>query len=399
MKKSLALILAFIMVFSVIACSANETSEAPDPSSQNASSNAAPEAPSVPSEPHNDSENTEPLINKDSLPKFKIAFAYGQWESVLGIQYKALMEYLCESFNCEPVYFSAANGENGVAAVESLLAAGDIDGILSVGFDTARMAVADKYKVPVVAINGFPSEAEISSVAAYDLFLGGINGNDYWAGSRTVESLYEAGCRNITFSGLTSGFAKGHDDRARGVKDAVAAHPDLKLLSESYSMGKFSDDVATFNAAFPEMDGIAFSAVGDAVYNALETEGLTDGSLLIAGCDVSSMTGNYFEKGVQIWSCGGQYSAGMLGWAILYNYLIDGTKIISDNTVPIEIKYIEIRSHEEFLNYQKYVESSMVYTAEEIAGIIHYFNADVTFEDYVTAGDLYSLDDVIRRHG
>ena len=380
MKKILALFLTLCLLFMLSACGGA--------ASNSEGGNLA------------NYEGGEIDFNKDDLPTFKIAFGYGQWESVLGSEFKASIEYLCEAFNCEPIFFNSGRGEEAVAAVESLLAAGDIDGIISANWDTARMVVADKYGVPVITACQAPSGQEAESVAAYDLYLGGVTDSEVWAGYQAMKSLYDAGCRNVTYSGLTPGYAKGHDDRTAGAMQFIAEHPDMNLLTESYTTALWDEDVPTFVASFPEMDGMCFTALNDAVYNAMETEGIADGSVKVAGPDVSSMTGNYFQAGVQVWTCGGQYATAMIAWAILYNYLIDGTVIISDSLTPLERNYLEIGSYEEFQHYQEFVNSPQpVYSAQEIAELIHFFNPEVTINDYIALGEQYTLEDIIARRG
>lgn len=341
------------------------------------------------------------LVNAEELPRFKIAFSYASFTDKLGEQFRNSLQYLGDAYNVEMVFFEAGTGDEAVTNLESILAGGDIDGVIQVGGSTAQVAVADKYGVPYVFACGFPPTAEeAAACAAYDVFLGGVVDDDEWAGVRMTEALYEAGCRNICFSGLTEGFVKSHDDRRDGVHNVVAEHDDLTLLAENFSMAEWANDVASFNAAYPEMDGYTFSAMTDAVYLAMESEGIADGSIKVSAVDISSQTGTYFKNGVQVWTCGGQYATAMTGWAVLYNYLIDGTKIIPDPATPLVRPYIEITSYEDYENYVKYVECPLpTYNVEEIAQMIHYFNPDVTYATYEELAKTYTLEDIIARHG
>lgn len=338
-------------------------------------------------------------IDTTGIPRFKIAFGYGNWESLLGVQFQESVEYLSKEFNCDLVFFSMGSGDDSIAATESLLAAGDIDAVLSVSWDTARMQVADKYGVPVVTACQFPSAQEIDAVAGYPTFLGGVVDDERWAGYQAMKALYDAGCRNVTISGLTPGYAQGQDERVAGAKQFAEETPDLTIVTESYSLGTYDADVATFVAAFPEMDGMWFTSLSDAIYNAMETEGIADGSVKVAGPDVHSRTGEFFERGIQVWSCGGQYATAMIGWTLLYNYLVDGTKIIEDPTKAIERSYLEVKSYEEFKAYEAIIGSGeYTYTAQELSNLIHHFNPDASFDDYVALGQSYSLQDVEARH-
>lgn len=338
-------------------------------------------------------------VNVEELPEFKFAFTYYSFEDKLGGQFKQCIQYLCDAYNCEVVFFETGFGDEAISNTESVLVAGDIDALLTVGVTPAQMEVAKTYDVPVVSVCGFPSvEEEITGVASYENFLGGVIDDDTWAGEHCIEALYEAGCRNICFSGLTIGMLKSHDDRMNAMKRIVAKHDDFNLLADSYTMAEAANDIATFNASFSEMDGIGFSAMSDAVYLAFENEGIADGSVKISGVDISSQTGAYFENGVQVWTCGGQYATAMVGWAVAYNYLMDGTRIIENTAEPIVRKYIEITSYDEYKQYVEYVESPIpTYNADEIAQMIHYFNPDATIEDYYADADNYSLQDIIDR--
>lgn len=387
MKKILSIILVISLIFSLTAC--NTESDSDTEGSKD-----------VISEVGFEDEDIVVENNEEELPRYKIAFGYGNWETVLGAQFQAAFEYLCNAFNIEGVLFDAGGGEESVATVESLLAAGDIDGILTISWDTARMTVADKYGVPVVAACQAPSDVEIANVAAYDLYLGATVDDEFWAGYQAMKALYEAGSRNITISGLTTGYSKGHDDRVAGAKQFLSEHEDINLLTESYSVGKWDEDVPTFAASFPEIDGMWFTALNDAVYNVLESESLADGSVKIAGPDVASRTGEFFERDIQVWSCGGQYATTMISFAILYNYIADGTRIIPDSSESIARNYLEIASYEDYLEYNKLIDTTTpVYTSQEIANMIHVFNEDITYDDFVNNGKTYSLSDINSRRG
>lgn len=383
MKKILSYALILALLFSVVAC---QTDNGDDPGDDD-----------VVGEAEASFEREEPQDTGD-LPKYKIAFTYYFFEDKLGGQFRESIRYLADAFNVDAVFFESGTGDEQISNWESVLTAGDIDGVITVGVTPALMEVAKRYDVPVVTACGFPSVAdEISGTAAYDNFLGGVIDDDYWAGYRTIEALYDAGARNFVFSGLTIGMVKSHDDRMNAMKDFVAEHSDMELLADSYTLGEGASDVPTFNASFPELEAMAFSAIGDGVYSAIETEGLV-GEIKLSGVDISSQTGTYFKNGTQVWTCGGQYATAMVGFAVLYNYLADGTRIIENTAEPIVRKYIEITSYDDYKQYVEYVESEVpTYTADEIAQMIHYFNPDVTIDDYLEDAEAYSLEDIIER--
>ncbi len=386
MKRLIALVLVLCMSFSMVACSSE------DASNEKAVGTGETEFEKEVLEPEGEIE----------IPSFKIAFGYGNYEDKLGQQFTNCMKYLADAFGCEIILYESGRGEEAVSNLETILTKGDIDGVIMVGgVDAARMEVASKYNVPVIAACTFLSSAtELDAVTAYDNFLGGVVDNDIWAGVRCIEALYNAGSRNICYSGLMAGISQACDERAAGVGTVAAKYDDLNVLAESFTIMDYAGDIATFNASFPEMDGIGYAAMSDSIFTALEAEGLADGSVKVAGIDITSQTGTYLEKGVQVWACGGQYASAMVGFAVLYSYLADGTRIIKNNREPINRKYIEVNSYEEFEKYTKYIEASIpVYTAQEIKDMIPYFTPGVTIDDYIKDADVYSLDDVIARHG
>lgn len=90
----------------------------------------------------------------------------------------------------------------------------------------------------------------------------------------------------------------------------------------------------------------------------------------------------------------------MIGFALLYNYLYDGTRIIPDTSVTLRRPFIEVKSSEEYEHYLKHVDGGIpVYTAEEIAALIHGFNPEASYGSFAKASADYSLGDIVARHG
>lgn len=341
------------------------------------------------------------VADSSELPSYKIAFSYYSFADKLGSQFKESIQYLCNAYNCEAVFYEfGATTDEQITNTESTLAAGDIDGLIFVGATPSVVAVAEKYNVPYVAVCGFPAlEEEINSLPDYDCFLGGIIDDDVWAGNQAMQALYDAGCREVCFSGMTQGMVKSHDDRAQAYREFVESHDDVNSLAESYTIGEVADVVSTFAASFAGlMDGIFFTAGMDSEYLAMESEGIADGSVKIAAVDISSQTGTYLQNGVQVWTCGGQYGTAELGFAILYSYLADGTRLIEDVTKPVTCQYLEITNYDDYVDYCTYVESDVpVYTADEIASYIPYFTEGVTLEAYEAEAKNYSLESLKAR--
>ncbi len=130
----------------------------------------------------------------------------------------------------------------------------------------------------------------------------------------------------------------------------------------------------------------------------MQTEGLV-GKVKLVTIDISSESGTYFENGTLVWSCGGQYGTAMIGFAILYNYLADGTRIIEDTTLTMPRSYIYLYSFEDYEQYVGLVDGAVpVYVADELRELIHYYNEDVTAQTFAEVNRSYSLADIQARH-
>lgn len=384
MKKVVTILLALSIVFSIVACSGNQpAAESETPSTE---TGAAAES------------ATESILPTD-LPKYKIALVYSTFTDKLGGQMKSAMEYLAKDFNIDFVFLETGYTADTVTVIESTLQNG-IDGIIMVGASPAVLDAAQKAgNVPVVMIQSEPTTPEIAQeMATYDNYLGAICENDYEVGYNALEALYNAGARNFGIAGLTKGISKTHDDRAQAAIDFINSKSDAKLLADDYSMGLWSDALTSFAASFPEMDGFFATGGSEGVYQVMRTEGLS-GKVKYATIDIQESTGEYFQSGDLAWIAGGQYGTTMVGFAVLYNYLADGTRIIPDTSVTLYRPFLELNSYEDYEVYLKYVDGDVpVYTVEEVAQMVHKFNPDANFEYFQNLAETYSMEDIETRH-
>jgi ABC-type sugar transport system substrate-binding protein len=338
---------------------------------------------------------------RENMQRYRIGVVYTQFTDKLGMQMKNAMDYLAEAFNIEFVYLEAGAGgsEGQLTVIESALQGG-LHGILTVGLTPAMLDAAKKAgNVPIVMIQSEPTTEDVAKeMAQFDNYLGAVCENDYQVGARAAEALYAAGVRNFCITGITKGFSKTHDQRAQAAIDTIKSHSDAKLLADDYSLGLMAEAIASFAASYPEMDGV-FSTYGmESAYQAFQVNGLT-GRVKYATIDVSESTGEYLASGELTWIAGGQYGTTMVGFAILYNYLTDGTRIISDTAVTLYRPFLEIASLKDYETYVKYVDGKIpVYSIGEVGNMIHAFNSEVNFNYFKTLGDVYSIDDIARRH-
>lgn len=393
MKRIITLMLALVLVLSMAACGSGA-----EKASENTSAPVA-ETKSPVAETENSVQ--EPVVPDSilpaDLPNYKIVLSYAQFTDTLGGQMKTAMEYLAKDFNIEFVFVES--GADSLAAIESALQS-DIDGIVMVNATTAILDASKKAgNVPVVMIQSEPTTEDVAKeMAAYDNYLGAICENDYQVGYRALEALYEAGSRNFCIGGLTKGISKTHDQRAQAALDFISTKSDAKLLADDYSLGLWADATTAFSASFPEMDGLFCTGGVEGVYQVMRTEGLS-GRVKYATIDIQESTGEYFESGDLAWIAGGQYGTTMVGLAVLYNYLADGTRIIPDTTATLYRPFLEVSNTEEFEIYKTYVDGDIpVYTVEEVAQMIHKFNPDVDFEYYTKMAEVYSIEDIKSRH-
>ena len=340
------------------------------------------------------------VAGAESLPKFRIGMFYGDFTSKLGEQFLECLQYIANDLNVEIIPIEGGFGEQTIATLESVAAAKSVDGIISAsGASPAFLKALGN--IPLVGIgSSFPSDPEeVKEVATYENFLGAVIDSDYNAGYTAAKCMYEAGCRNLCLAGLTQGMSAAHDARVQGVKDFLAEHPDYKLLADDYSRAQYAPAISNFAAAFMEMDSLFTSSCNDAVFTTMLSDGLI-GSVKLGTVDITETTGEYFDNGTLAYIAGGQYGSAMVGFAILYNYLAEGIRIIPDTTVPMPRDYISISSVEEYNNYLTYIDGEVpVYTADEVKAMIHYYNPDASFDSISAVNAAYSIEDVMTRHG
>ena len=335
------------------------------------------------------------------LPKVRIGVVYWSFSDPLGAQFKKNLDTLAADFNVEFVYLETGmSQETATAVFESGLQSG-LDGVLAVNTGVAQLESCKKAgDVPYVSFSIEPiNELTAKQMAAYDNYLGAVCEDNYKVGMDAVEALYAKGVRNLATIGIPAGLAKSHDDRMRGAKDAIASHPDMKLLAEDYSFIDAPKAIASFAAAYPDLDGL-FSTFGmDSLYQAIQTAGLV-GKIQYATCDISQNTADFIDNDTLAWTAVGPYGTTLIAFAVLYNYLYDETRIIPDTSVTLRTRFLSVTSPEELDQYSKYVEGTVpVYTVQEVAGMIQGFqNPDVDYLTFVKIANDYSLEDIVKRH-
>lgn len=405
-KKMIALLLALVMALSLAACGGKGGSgEKDDPGGNSSSGNTG----TTPAESGTtvgtdgtvttQYAGTEVETDKE-LPPFKVLVMYGTFTDKLGSQYKSALEYLAEPLNIEFTFLEVGTGgDDALTAIQAALVSG-YDAALGTTANEAYVSIFQNAGVPYVVSGAMPSNEEQARTLAdnYPMYLGSVVVDDYGAGYEMAESLYRDGCRNVMWNGLQRGASGQHDARALGFIDAVASHDDMNLITENYDYSAWADSIATAAATYIELDGVGCTAMSEAIYNIVETEGLV-GTVRLAGIDVSEGTGRAFENGSLSYMAAGNYATEMISFAVLYNYILDGTRVIEDPAVNLAMNNINLNSLEDYNNYIKYLDSGVpVYTAQEILEMTHYYDESFDADAMTKLCQAYSLEDVMARH-
>lgn len=390
MKKLIAVLLSLIMIFSLTACGGSGDST----ESTGKSGTSVDKSGNV----ITNYEDATVAVDEE-LPNFNVLVTYYTFTDKLGSQYKSSLEYIGKALNIDFTFVETGTGEDAQSIIEAALI-NKPDAWISNTCTVADVkAAADAGNIPYVACGAvFASDEVAQEMATYDNFLGCIGVDDYGAGYAAGEALYADGCRNVLLCGLQKGLAGQHDQRAFGFLDAVATHEDMNLIGEDYSMAQFSEAITSFAATYPEMDGVFCTLLNEAIYNTFTTEALV-GSVRLGGLDISESTGDYFDNGTLSYMAAGNYVTNMVGFAVVYNYLLDQTRIV-DNTAEIVVwNNLNLRNSEDYNNYVTYLDSGVpAYNAEEIMQMVHYFNPEMDQAGFRALGQAYTLEDVMARH-
>ena len=387
MKKVLCFIIAVIMCIGVSACqsSTSAPSETTSPVATSSSTSVS----------TSETSQTGVVIPKD-LPMKQIAVMYPNWTTQEALLKKSALEQLESTFNVRFIFVEQGNSlESSLAALETVLQQ-DIDGIIGGTSAAGLKACADAGNVPIV-FNGNMSAEIMKTASEYPNFLGNVASDLYQGGVECAIALYEAGCRKVGAIGIPLGIAPSMDDRYYGFKDQVDKYPDMEIIASDFSMGLFANAISSFAAAYPEMDGLFSEVTNEMILQTLNTEGLV-GKVKYAGFDFSSTTAEYFENGTLVYDIGGHYANTLFAFAVMYNYLYDGTMIISDTETPILGNEFGVGSAEEYNLFMKYSSTeSRVFDANEVAAMIMGFNPDFSPDMFAELVTSYSLEDLVAR--
>lgn len=218
------------------------------------------------------------------------------------------------------------NDAKQIADIENLIARG-VDGLVispRVGALAPRMLqIAKSAGVPIIFVDRAP---EANREDWPDTYISFIEPDSVDAGYRVAKYLIQAGAKNlVAIEGLPG--SQSNTDRVKGLKMALAEHPDVTLLGSQpgdWVQEKGQQVMEDFLAAHPNVDGVwaANDPMAMGALRAIQNAGL-QGQIKIGGIDMNedaveaiATEGTGFEVSV-----GGHWIIGAFGVAMMYDYL------------------------------------------------------------------------------
>ena len=324
------------------------------------------------------------------LPEFKIGCLGVFSGSELYIQWKNNLQTLEEKFNVSFQFLDSQGPDD----VENMCIAG-VNGIIMQGCSESILQITEKYNVPLAVYCMQFSEEELAVFSQYKTFLGVVTEEDGLGAIAAAEAMFDAGCRNVAVAGLTRGIALNIDSRC---ENFIARFKELggKIIAEDYTMMAFADSISSFAAAYPEMDGVFSAFLNEGVFQSFSTEGLV-GDVKLASFDLTENCISFLNNGTMVFTACGQQGTIMAAFAVLYNYLYNGTYLIPDRSEMVIRNWITVCSAEDAADFNEYIRFSAIYSPEEIAYMIVGFNPDFTFEQFKDIQTAYSIAEVKAR--
>lgn len=332
----------------------------------------------------------------------KLGFIGWGYTDTLSQGYVRALDYAAEYCGFEVEYAVYANFEEIITAAENLIQAG-CDIIMTNKASIALMDLCDSNQVYLAQWASPITDAELlAHLEKSDYWVGCSVCDDYDAGYKCVEALYNAGCRNIALIGSAAG-NYCHDLRFKGMYDAVDAHEDLTVLGE-YRTSSIKTEAApalqNYIALFPELDGVVTSGsaggVLESIVQTLDTEGKIE-KVRYAAIDLQEGCDEFLDEGSLTFVCGGQYLEVMF-LALNALNVFDGAY---EGKRDIETTFIYIDEVEDYNNYIDYIDSEGVYpySPEELQAITWRCNPDAKFEDLYAVWADYSLETIMAKNG
>ena len=406
MKKLIALLLALVMVFALVACG-NPGTEQPSGNPDPKPSESTPAAPSTEG-PKTDSKGRYPAET------LKIGFVNYDTTAEQWLVLETYFDYLSEQFNIEVMCSESLNSAEGeMAFIDACAAAGckAIFGYYNVANEQSMLRAAEHgmYYFGQGANKAFIENPEIM---ANPYYLGSwyAGDADYQYGWSCIEMLVNAGCKKI--AGVSGGKNFGVQmfiDRWQGAMDAIAhfqaQDPEIELV---YEVAGFPGTDGGFEAgqtAVLGMDNV------DGVYSTLSalmwitpTQGAGKfGQLKFAAAGETMSEGaiGMFGAGFYVGTATEIIDVFGMGIPLMIN-AVEGTPIRDENGNAPLIKsgYWKVSNVEEAGYYGSVQggDNGWAFDHDDVRNLLVAYNPDVTIADYEALYTAVTAAEIQARH-
>ena len=331
---------------------------------------------------------------------FTFGFNYMSYSDALGKKIQKVTQQTCDILGVDTNYAEfGSDMENTISTIQNQIELG-VDAVSGSFAYSEILQMCEDNDVVQMYPSGYISDPDmLQYVAGMSNFGGFISENDYEAAYDAVNTLYENGCRNIGLITMPDGLADFMDQRNQGVRDAVAEHDDMNLITDYQGFpGDYGTYLSQWLSVYPELDGVVNTSNDGTCEAAIYTAEAQD-KVKLAVFDLQDGTKQAIEDGIVAWCATGQENTWVISVILAYNQLC-GHDLIEDNTTVLYRPFLYIRSAEDVEIYDKYVDGDIpVYNEEEIKALIYDYNPDVTIDDIIAVNAAYSIEDIAARRG
>ena len=411
MKKIIALLLALVMVFALVACGP----KTPAVESQAPAGNSQAPAPEKSEAPEAEGPKTD---SKGRYPAetIKIGFVNYDPTAEQWLVLESYFDYLSETYNIEIMASEALNSAEGeLAFIDACAAAGCdvIYGYYNVSNEQALLRAAEHgmYYFGQGGNKAFIENPEIMNNPYYlGSFYAGNGNADYEYGYGCIEALVEAGCHKI--AGVSGGKNFGVQifiDRWQGAMDAIADYQakgvDVELV---YEVAGFPGTDGSFEAGqtavlgMSEVDGV-FSTLTALMWIAPTQDAGRFGQLKFAAAGETMSEGAIGMFGAGFYVGTATEIIDVFGMIVpLAINAMDGTPIRNaDGTAPmISSGWWKVTNVADAGFYASIQggENGWGFNADDIRNLLVAYNPDVTVADYEALYTAVTAADIQARH-
>lgn len=404
-KKMLALLLAVIMMFSLVACGSGQGNDAGKDSSGNTEQgqeeNAGDDANASDDANAGDDANTDDTAGDDAnagdaavAPEsLKIGVILTFTSNGYGLTVKQYLDNIGKELNVEFQYAEAQEVEDMTSAMENFITSG-VNGIITMPtFNTANeVELAASAGVYYTICGSTLKDDVYASVKDNPYYVGAVGNNDAASTEGMIKVLAERyNCKDFGLVSLPMGTSDMHDGRYEGTKAGIeATGSNLVVEALAYNLTESSQNVV---AQYPDLDCIIALAGGiEECMQPIIAAG-KGGEILFAGFREEAGAESMFEEGTLACLGVGTPINALFAFMNLYN-AISGTPLTpaEGEKINYNMDTIYVCDAEEYLTYVHGAMDQDPYTADQIKEYLGVFNPDATYADMEALMSGYNLD-------